>query len=70
MSAIKHILFPFGFSEQTHLAISFVRTMACRSQAKVSVLSVIPPAWRSFPEEFLDLTGLDSPEQELKMRQG
>jgi nucleotide-binding universal stress UspA family protein len=45
MPAIKHILFPFDFSAAGTAAIPYVRALAEPFQAKVTVLSVVPPAW-------------------------
>jgi nucleotide-binding universal stress UspA family protein len=45
MPTIKHILFPCDFSEQCSLAVPFVRAIASRFDARVTLLSVIPPSW-------------------------
>ncbi len=49
MSNIRHILFPLDFSAAGLAAIPFVRALANRFHAKVTVLSVVPPAWVSPP---------------------
>jgi nucleotide-binding universal stress UspA family protein len=49
MSNIRHILFPFDFSTAGTAAIPYVRALANRFHAKVTVLSVVPPAWVSPP---------------------
>ncbi len=69
MPTIKHILFPFDFSEPDSLAAPFVRTIARRYSAKVTVLSVIPPAWNTPPGGMLPFAGLSGPEHELEARQ-
>jgi nucleotide-binding universal stress UspA family protein len=49
MPNIRHILFPFDFSTAGTAAIPFVRALSNRFHAKVTVLSVVPPAWVSPP---------------------
>jgi nucleotide-binding universal stress UspA family protein len=49
MLTIQHILFPFDFSPAGSSAIPYVRTMADLFHARVTVLSVVPPAWVSPP---------------------
>jgi nucleotide-binding universal stress UspA family protein len=49
MSNIRHILFPLDFSFAGTAAIPYVRALANRLDAKVTVLSVVPPAWVSPP---------------------
>lgn len=68
MLTIKHILFPFDFSKQASLAAPFVRTIASRYSAEISVLSVIPPVWNTPPGGVPPLAGLDAPEHELRAR--
>jgi nucleotide-binding universal stress UspA family protein len=46
---IRHILFPFDFSAAGTAAIPYVRALANQLQARVTVLSVVPPAWVSPP---------------------
>lgn len=45
MLAIKHILFPVDFSEQNAAAAPFVRALAARFGADVTLISVLPPFW-------------------------
>jgi nucleotide-binding universal stress UspA family protein len=45
MQTIKHILFPFDFSAQGVHAAPFVRTLAERFNARVTLLSALPPVW-------------------------
>ena len=45
MAMIKHILFPFDFSKQGLLAAPFVRAIANRFEARITLVGVIPPAW-------------------------
>ena len=68
MPTIKHILFPYDFSEQGSLAVPFVRTIASRHGAKITVLTVIPPVWNTPPGGMPPLAGLDAPEHELAAR--
>jgi nucleotide-binding universal stress UspA family protein len=66
MPNIKHILFPFDFSKQASLAVPFVRAIASRCGAKISVLSVSPPFWGAPLEGMPALPGLETPEHELR----
>ena len=45
MPKIEHILFPYDFSHQCTLVAPYVRAVACRFGAKVTLLGVIPVAW-------------------------
>src|ERR1700676_156733 len=47
MLAIKHILFPIDFSERTCGAAPFVRTMAQRFGARITLMSAVSPYWQS-----------------------
>jgi nucleotide-binding universal stress UspA family protein len=49
MLTIRHILFPLDFSAAGTAAVPYVRAMANRFHAKVTILSVVPPAWVSPP---------------------
>ena len=49
MPTIKHILFPLDFSAAGTAAIPYVRALANQLHAKVTVLSVVPPAWVTPP---------------------
>src|SRR5277367_2089952 len=53
MPIIKHILFPFDFSEQGAHATPFVKAIASRFEARLTLLSVLPPVW--------DLPTVDGP---------
>ena len=68
MPTIKHILFPFDFSQQASLAVPFVRAIASQYGAEISVLAVISPAWNKTPGGMPPLSGLDAPEHELRAR--
>jgi nucleotide-binding universal stress UspA family protein len=46
---IKHILFPFDFSAQGLQAVPFVRALAGRFGARITVLSVVPPWFEVMP---------------------
>jgi nucleotide-binding universal stress UspA family protein len=46
---IKHILFPFDFSAQGSQAVPFVRALARRFSAKITLLSVVPPTFEVMP---------------------
>ncbi len=49
MPAIRHILFPLDFSAAGMAAIPYVRALATQLHAKVTLFSVVPPAWVSPP---------------------
>jgi nucleotide-binding universal stress UspA family protein len=49
MPNIKHILFPLDFSAAGTAAIPYVRALANQFHARVTVLSVVPPAWVTPP---------------------
>src|SRR6202046_5946907 len=49
MPAIKHVLFPLDFSAAGMAAIPYVRALANQLHARVTVLSVVPPAWVTPP---------------------
>jgi nucleotide-binding universal stress UspA family protein len=68
MTAIKHILFPFDFSAQGLQIVPFVRAVATRVDAKVTVLSVVPPTWELPPEGMRPLVG-DSPHEWVRALQ-
>jgi nucleotide-binding universal stress UspA family protein len=43
MSAIRHILFPYDFSDHCDDVVPFVRALAQKVQARITLLSVAPP---------------------------
>ena len=45
MANTKNILFPFDFSTPGVLAARFVRTIAEQNNAKVTLISIVPPVW-------------------------
>ncbi len=45
MATIKHILFPFDFSQPAVHAAPFVRAVANRFEARITLFSVVPPVW-------------------------
>jgi len=47
MLAIKHILFPVDFSERSCGAAHFVRSMATRFGAKITLIGALPPIWQT-----------------------
>jgi nucleotide-binding universal stress UspA family protein len=49
MPTIRHILLPVDFSAASLAAIPFARALSNLSHAKVTVLSVVPPAWVTPP---------------------
>jgi nucleotide-binding universal stress UspA family protein len=49
MLTIRHILFPLDFSAAGMAAVPYLRSLANQFHAKVTMLSVVPPAWVSPP---------------------
>ena len=49
MPALQHILFPYDFSTQGCRIVPFVRALARRSGARITLFSVVPPAFESVP---------------------
>jgi nucleotide-binding universal stress UspA family protein len=45
MATIKHILFPIDFSDRCCAAVPFVESMASRYNAKVTLISAVPPMY-------------------------
>ncbi len=71
MPNIQHILFPFDFSEQTLLAAPFVRAAADRLQARITLISVLPPVWEVPSEGAMPVlmpTDIEQMERALKAR--
>jgi nucleotide-binding universal stress UspA family protein len=62
MPTIKHILFPLDFSAAGMAAIPYLRALANQFHAKVTVLSVVPPAWIAPPGLIGPPAGLDPEE--------
>jgi len=59
MLAIKHILFPIDFSERCCGAAPFVRAMAQRFGARITVMSVISPFWQAASGDISGATVVD-----------
>ena len=49
MLTLRHILFPYDFSIQSRNAVPFVRALARSFDARITVFSVVPPAFDSVP---------------------
>ena len=47
---LRHIVFPYDFSEQGRQAVPFVTAFAKQFGAKVTLLSIVPPAFETVPE--------------------
>lgn len=62
MATIKHILFPFDFSKQGLLAAPFVRAVASRSEARITLIGVIPPVWTIPSADLPDMVTVDTDE--------
>lgn len=59
MPTIKHILFPLDFSAAGMAAVPYVRALANQFHSRVTVLSVVPPAWVTPPGLIPPTTGSD-----------
>jgi len=68
MLTIKHILFPCDFSEQCWLAVPFVRAIASRFDARVTVLTIDPPPWAKPPAALEAEAALDTRELGIEPR--
>jgi nucleotide-binding universal stress UspA family protein len=51
MPPLTHILFPYDFSAQAGHVVPFVRALASRLDARVTLLSVVPPMFDPVPAE-------------------
>ena len=52
MSNLKHILFPFDFSNQAMQVVPVVRALATRFGSRITLISVVPPVWTPAPAGF------------------
>src|SRR5579859_2333872 len=59
MPTNKHILLPLDFSAASLAAIPYVRALANRLHAKVTLLSVVPPTWIAPPGLIVSPAGSD-----------
>lgn len=51
MATLRHILVPYDFSGQDHQIVPFIRALAGRVNARVTLLSVVPPVFEAVPAE-------------------
>ena len=68
MAIIKHILFPFDFSQPALRAAPFVRAVANQFEARVTVFSVVPPVWDVPSTGMPALVELDTEAMELDLQ--
>ena len=68
MATIKHILFPFDFSQQALRAAPFVRAVASRYEAHITLMSIVPPVWNVPPIDMPVMAGLDTQELERDLK--
>lgn len=68
MATIKHILFPFDFSEQAQLAAPFVSAVSSRFDARITLLAVVPPLWDVAPGVVPAMIAIDDREIEQDFR--
>jgi nucleotide-binding universal stress UspA family protein len=68
MPTIKHILFPFDFSNQAMLTAPFVRAVAEKFDATVTLIGVAPPVWVPTSGEMPVLVEVGSEEREKDLR--
>ena len=59
---IRHILFPYDFSRQGSEVVPYVRALAAKSNAKVTLFSVVPPVWQLPPAGMQPIIGPAVPE--------
>jgi nucleotide-binding universal stress UspA family protein len=59
MPTIQHILLPFDFSQAGLRAVPFVRALAQQLHAKITLFSVVPPAWSDPPALISPQVGVD-----------
>ena len=48
---LRHILFPFDFSPRAHQIVRYVASLASRTNARVTLLSVLPPTFDGVPAD-------------------
>ena len=68
MPTLQHILFPFDFSSQSVQAAPLVQALARRFSARITLLSIVPPAFEQASEE-LDLRVGDNPTEWVRSLQ-
>ena len=68
MEPIKHIVFPFDFSRQGTQAVPFVRAIASKFGAKVTILGVVPPVWNTVSADLPVLVGEEEVEKERDLQ--
>lgn len=68
MPMIKHILFPYDFSSQAMLAAPYVRAMAERFGASITLIGVAPPVWVPTSGEMPVLVEVESDAREKDLR--
>jgi len=68
MATIKHILFPYDFSNAGQLASRFVRATAQKFDAKVTLMAVMPPIWNATPMGVPGMVTVDEQQMEADLR--
>jgi nucleotide-binding universal stress UspA family protein len=63
MLRLKHILFPYDFSQRSEATGPFVAGMARQFDARITLLSVVPPVWQNSPSEPKAAATLFDPER-------
>lgn len=64
MATTKHILFPFDFAKQGIQAAPFVRAVAQRCGAQITLISVVPPVWNVYSEGMPAMMALGTQEMQ------
>lgn len=59
MPTPRHILFPYDFSRYGREVVRFVRALAGRCGARVTILGVVPPTFASIPDEMVEVRAGD-----------
>src|SRR5436190_5553516 len=68
MLAIKHILFPIDFSERCCGTAPFVRALASRLGAKITLLTAVAPIWQAGLGEGAIPVDMTELRQDLELR--
>lgn len=68
MEPLKHIVFPYDFSRQAMQAMPFVRAIASKFGAKVTIVGVVPPVWNTVSADLPALVGEELAEKERDLQ--
>jgi nucleotide-binding universal stress UspA family protein len=68
MEPLKHIVFPYDFSRQATQAVPFVRAIASKFGAKVTIVGVVPPVWNTVSADLPVLVDEELAEKERDLQ--